>query len=135
MDLTCTGRGIHLTDAMRDTAAHKLAKLDRLEPRISRVEVEIIVEKNPRLAHLTRLEASLRIPRKTFLAHAEGPDLDDALDQLVERLERQIRDHHGRRRARILHGARSAGKGIGLESAHAEPADADTSWEAGSEGA
>ena len=127
MELTCTGRGIHITEEMRALASRKLAKLERLEPRVTRVEVEVIVEKNPRLAHLMRLEASLRIPRKTFLAHSEDHDLDNALDELAERLERQLRDYRGRRRARVLHGARSVAKGNGLESAHAEPADADTS--------
>ena len=67
---------------------------------------------------------------RTAAAHAEGPDHDKALDQLSERLERQLRDHHEKRRTRRLAGARSAVNKRGLESAHAGPVDADTSEEA-----
>src|SRR5262245_59960041 len=80
IELSCTGRGLHVTQEMRTSAEHKLARLARMEPRATRIEVEVIVEKNPRLAHLMRVEAALDIPRKTFRAHADGPDHDKALD-------------------------------------------------------
>src|SRR5262245_64622112 len=63
MELTCTGRGIHVTEEMRASATRKLARVERFEARATRLEVEIIVEKNPRRAHLKRLEAALHTPR------------------------------------------------------------------------
>jgi ribosomal subunit interface protein len=113
MDLRYTGRGIRVTEEMREAAEHKLAHLTHIEPRITRFEIEIIAEHNPRLDGSKRLEGTLVIPRKTFRAHGEAPDVQKALDQLVRRLERQIRDHHGKRRTRMFR------KGDGLESAHA----------------
>ena len=104
-------------------------KRSDLEPRATRIELEFILEKNPRRAHLMRLEGAIDTPRKTFRAHAEGPDHGKALDLLAERLERQLRDHHEKRRARLLAGARSAANKLGLESPHAGPSDADTSEE------
>jgi len=127
MEIVCTGRGIHVTDDMRRSADRKLGRLTRIDSRINRIDVEIIVEKNPRLAHLKRVEAALVRPRRTFRAHAEDPEFEKALDSLVERLERQVRDHREKRRARVLAGARSVAKGIGLESAHPNGASADTS--------
>ncbi len=127
MEIACTGRGIHVTDEMRKSVERKLSRLERLEPRITRIEVEIIVQKNPRLAHMKRLEAALVVPRKNFRAHAEDPEFENAIDQLVERLERQVRDYHERRRARVLAGARSIANRNSLESAHASPTAADTS--------
>ena len=126
MELTCTGRGIHVTEEMRASTDRKFSRIGRMEPRATRLEVEIIVEKNPRLAHMKRLEAALHTPRKTFRAHAEDAGFDNALDELVKRLERQVRDHHEKRRAKVLSGARSVAKGNGLDSAHANPAPADT---------
>jgi ribosomal subunit interface protein len=126
MELTCTGRGIHITDDMRRTAERKLGKIERLDARAVRLDVEVVVEKNPRLAHLKRLEASLVTPRKTYRAHAEDPEFGNALDMVVQRLERQIRDHREKRRTQVLSGARSATK-KGLESAHPDEASADTS--------
>jgi ribosomal subunit interface protein len=100
MDLTFTGRGVGVSDAVRETAEHKLAAISRLEPRVTRIDLEFISEHHPRLDGTTRVEAAVHVPRKTFRAQAEAADVPTALDRLVERLERQIRDNHGRRRKR-----------------------------------
>jgi len=101
MDLQLTGRGLRLTEEYREAVDHKLGRIERMEPRAVRLEVEIIAQKNPRLADAKRVEAALAIPRKTFRAHADGPDVQSALDRVEDKLERQIRDHHTKRRARM----------------------------------
>ena len=55
---------------------------------------------------LKMIKAALKIPRKTFRAHAEAPDVPTALDHVAEKLERQIRDHHGKRLRRWRRGVR-----------------------------
>jgi ribosomal subunit interface protein len=117
MELTFTGRDLHVTNRMRETAGHKLAHLERMEPRTVRIDLEFIAEHYPRLDGVKRIEAALHIPRKTFRAHAEAEDVPTALDRIADKLERQLRDHHGKRRA-SLHRA-------GLESAPSSPAAAD----------
>jgi len=121
MDLTYTGRGLQVTDEMREAATHKLGLLERMEPRALRLDLEIINEHHPAPDALKRIEAALYTPRKTFRAHAEARDVTSALDDVVHRLERQLRDHHGKRRT-LLH----RGNG-GIESAHPSPTPADTS--------
>jgi ribosomal subunit interface protein len=101
MDLTFTGRGLGVSDAVRETAEHKLAAISRLEPRVTRIDLEFIAQHHPRPDGTTRVEAAVHVPRKTFRAEAEAIDVPTALDRVVERLERQIRDHHGRRRKRM----------------------------------
>ncbi len=123
MDLTFTGRGLDVTDEMRGWAEHKLARLARLEPRVTRVELEFIAEHHPRLDGVKRVEAAFRVPRKTFRAEAEADDVPTALDRVADRLERQIRDYHGRRKKR------SARNADALQSARPAPAPADTSEE------
>jgi DNA-binding NarL/FixJ family response regulator len=51
------------------------------------------------------VEAVAASPRRSYRAHAEAKDVESALDVVVERLERQIRDHHERRLARRNAGA------------------------------
>ena len=121
MELTFTGRGLQVTDEMREAATHKLSRLQRLEPRAVRLDLEIISENHPRPDGLRRIEAELHTPRKTFRARAEAPEVPSALDDVVERLERQLRDHHGKRRT-LLHRRKAD-----LESAHPSAAPADTS--------
>ena len=102
MDLHLSGRGIRITDRVRRAAEHKLAHLERIEPRLTRLEIKVIAEPNPRQGGIHRVEASAMMPRKTFRAHAEAREIENALDTVVERLERQIRDHHEKKRGRVL---------------------------------
>ena len=89
-ELLMRGRGLRVTDQMRRTAEHKTEKLSRLNPAVTRIEVEVILEHNPRIEGSHRVEASCVTPRKVFRAEAAGRDLDVALDQVIERLERQM---------------------------------------------
>ena len=98
-------RGARITEHLRQVAEHKLARLERMEPRLTRLEIEIISEKNPRQGGVHRVEAAADTPRRTFRAHADARDVDAALDLVAEKLERQIRDHHEKLKARRLPGA------------------------------
>jgi ribosomal subunit interface protein len=118
MDLTFTGRGLAVTDEVRATAGHKLARLERMEPRASRIDLEFIGEHYPSPDGVKRVQAALHIPRKTFRAHAEADDVPTAIDRVADKLERQLRDHHGKRRAAVHRRA--------LESAHLGTPAADT---------
>ncbi|HEX9122762.1 MAG TPA: ribosome-associated translation inhibitor RaiA [Actinomycetota bacterium] len=106
MDLVLKGRGTRITDHMRSSAERKLSRLERMEPRATRIEIEVISEKNPRLGGLKRVEAALGTPRKTFRAIAQASDVDSAFDQLAEKLERQLRDHREKKRTRLVEGAK-----------------------------
>jgi ribosomal subunit interface protein len=117
MDIAFTGRGMHVTDSIREMAEHKLAPLGRIEPRVTALDVEIINGHHPRPDGLKRVEASLRIPRKTFRAHAEADDVPAAIDLVRAKLERQLRDHHGKKRP--LH--RKGALGYAETEARSEP--------------
>ena len=96
------GRGVRLTEQQRARAAHKLQKLSRLDRRAGRLEIEVSAERNPRLNGTRRVDATLVLPRHTVRASASAPDVDSALDLLVERLERQVRDYREKRKKRLL---------------------------------
>jgi ribosomal subunit interface protein len=76
-----------------------------MEPKITRIQIEVISEKNPRQGGILRVEAVATTPRKSFRARADASEVEAALDQIAEKLERQIRDHHTKRRTRLLTGA------------------------------
>src|SRR4029453_13107481 len=97
--------GERVARRLRQVTEHKLARLERIEPRITRLEVEGIAEKNPRRGGIHPVEAVAATPRKSYRAHAEAKDVESALDVVAERLERQIRDHHERRLPRRKPGA------------------------------
>jgi ribosomal subunit interface protein len=108
MDLSFTGRGVQVTEDIRLAAERKLAPLERIEPRTTRIELEVINEHHPNFDGLKRVEAALVIPRKTFRVHAEGGDVPTAIDRVKDKLERQLRDYHGRKRPKNRRGLESA---------------------------
>jgi ribosomal subunit interface protein len=105
MDLVLKGRGARISDRVREVAERKLGRLERMEPRVTRLELEIISERNPRQGGAHRVEAAVDTPRKTYRATADAQDVESALDVVAEKLERQIRDHHEKRRTRLIAGA------------------------------
>ena len=123
MDLHLNGRGAPLTDRIRRVADRKLSRLERMNPKLTRLEIEVITEKNPRRGGLHRVEAVADAPRKTFRATAEAADVEGALDLVAEKLERQMRDHNKKKRARLLAGASR------VKSAQTAPERADDAGE------
>jgi len=105
MDLVMKGRGARISDHVRQAAEHKLSRLERMEPNVTRLELEIISEKNPRQGGAHRVEAAIDTPRKTYRATADAQDVESALDVVAEKLERQIRDHNQKRRTKLIAGA------------------------------
>ena len=105
MDVVMKARGERVVGETRARVERKLARLSRLDAALDYVEIEVIREKRGRIGGGHRVEASCRAGRRTYRASASGRDVEIALDRLVERLERQITDGRGRRRARLLWGA------------------------------
>ena len=108
MDVFLRGRGVRITEPFRAKASHKVAKLSRLDSGAERVEIEVSPERNGRDSRLNgtkRVEATLSLRRRTVRASASSADVDAALDLVVDRLERQVRDYRAKRKKRLLPGA------------------------------
>src|SRR2546423_1701256 len=101
MDLVGEGRGVRVTHQFRRIAEAKLAKVTRLAPRALRAELEVTPARSANLDGLKRLDATLDTPRKTFRARADGADLEATLDQVVSRLDRQVREHKKKTQDRL----------------------------------
>ena len=101
MDLVLKGRNFRITEQARKAVEHKLAKLSRLDPRVAWMDVEI-EERNPRVQGSHLIQITCQSGRHTFRAEGAGNNVDSALDQVVERLERQISDDRGRWRTRLF---------------------------------
>jgi ribosomal subunit interface protein len=90
MDLILKGRGLRLTEPMRRAVEQKLRKLERVDPRTDRLEVEITREPTPRIDGGHRVQVSAQSAGHVFRAEGTGSAIDGALDQVVQRLERQM---------------------------------------------
>ena len=105
LDVVLKGRGVRVTDQIRRVAEHKLGKLGRIDPRVTRLEVEIIGERNPRIDGSHRVDVTCETSRHVFRAEGSGHDVDSALDQVIRKLERQFRAYRGKLRSHRHGGA------------------------------
>ncbi|MGB3257168.1 MAG: ribosome-associated translation inhibitor RaiA [Ornithinimicrobium sp.] len=93
MDTTVTGRKKSISDRFRRHLDEKLEKIPHIAPRVSRTEVVLTSEANPRLAKESeRVEITCFIKRSVVRAEAAADDeyaaLDLAMNKLLERLRR-----------------------------------------------
>ncbi|MFI6918713.1 ribosome hibernation-promoting factor, HPF/YfiA family [Nonomuraea spiralis] len=103
MDIIVKGRHTGVSDRFRDQVTTKLARIERLDNKLIRVDVEVSKERNPRLAdQRERVELTIHSRGPAIRAEASADDrfvaLDIALDKLEGRLRRladRRKVHHG----------------------------------------
>jgi ribosomal subunit interface protein len=105
MEIVVRGRNVVVPDHYRQHVAEKLAKLERYDHKISRTDVELNHERNPRqTGRCQHVEITCRTRGPVVRSEACAEDFYKALDIAAERLERRFRNaadrrrvHHGRR--------------------------------------
>src|SRR5512132_524617 len=106
MQFQVKGRNLEVSDALRHYAEEKLGKLERqlTDPR---VELELAVERNPSIADNNVAEATIWTSGPVLRAREASSDMHASIDQLVEKLERQVNRYRKRGRSRRRRAARA----------------------------
>jgi putative sigma-54 modulation protein len=97
MQLHVKGKNLEVNDSIRDYAERKLQKLDRRVHELTRVEIELTVERNPSIAESQVAEATVHLKGHTLRAREAARDMKAAIDELADKLVRQVRDLHDKR--------------------------------------
>ena len=105
MEIVVRGRNVEVPEHYRQHVEDKVGQLERFDAKLSRIDVELFHEKNPRQsAHCQRVEITLRGKGPVVRAEAAGPDFYAALDLASGKLDNRLRRaadrrrvHHGRR--------------------------------------
>ena len=105
MRLQVHGRNVEVTDTLREYAEQKLAKLERQLHELTRVELELAVERNPAIAAGYIAEATVWTRGPVLRARESSPDMRASIDQLADKLARQVKRYHDRRRRRTARGS------------------------------
>jgi ribosomal subunit interface protein len=101
MDITFTGRHTSVPERFRRHATVKLAKLEKLDQRAIRVDVEVSKERNPRQSDRSeRVELTIRSRGPAIRAEAAADDRYAALDLAFAKLEGRLRRVSERRKVR-----------------------------------
>jgi putative sigma-54 modulation protein len=103
--LQVKGKNVEVTDSIREYAEEKLSKLDRQLADPTRVELELAVERNPSISQNHVAEATIWTKGPILRAREASADHKASIDQLVDKLERQVKRYREKRRARRSHTA------------------------------
>jgi ribosomal subunit interface protein len=118
MDVVVTGRHCEITDRYRSHVEEKLARLEKHDHRIMRVQVEVDCEPTPRQRdRAVRLELTAYSKGPVIRAEAAAADKMAALDVALDKMASQMRRAADRRR---VHRGRHAPVSVGQALADAD---------------
>jgi ribosomal subunit interface protein len=99
VDIVAKGRNVEVPDHYRQHVAEKLHKIERYDPKIIRVDVELSHERNPRQSdYCQRVELTCSSRGPVVRAEACAGDFYSALDNALAKLEARLRRMADRRR-------------------------------------
>ncbi len=99
MDIVVKGRNVEVPDHYRVHVADKLAKVERYDHKLIRVDVELFHERNPRQSdHCQRVEITVVSRGPVVRAEACAKDFYAALDSAINKIDSRLRRAADRRR-------------------------------------
>lgn len=91
MNIIVNGRNVDITPALRDYAESKVRKFDKYLSGISEASITLSIEKFRQKA-----EVMLKANGVMIQAESETEDIYASIDEVVEKLEKQIKKHKGK---------------------------------------
>ena len=112
MDIIFKGRRTDVQERFRRHASAKLGKIERLDSKAIRIDVEVSTERNPRQSdRRERVELTIRSRGPVIRAEAAADDRYAALDRALAKLEARLRRLGDRRKSK--HGGAGAERTTG----------------------
>lgn len=101
MKIQIKGRNVVVTDALHEYAEEKLSRLQRYlqehhTDEVSRVELELMVEKNKSIAHPQVAEATVFTRGPVIRAKESSTDMYASIDLVADKLQRQVKKYRDR---------------------------------------
>jgi putative sigma-54 modulation protein len=100
MRLQVKGRNVEVSDSIRRYAEEKLGRLERQLADPTQVELELAIEQNPSIADDHVAEATIWTKGPTLRARERSTAFEASIDQLVDKLERQVTRYRAKRSRR-----------------------------------
>ena len=97
MRLQVKGKNVEISPSIREYAERKLSKLEKQLATETQVEVELSEQKNPSIAESHIAEGTIFTKGPTLRVREASPDMKASIDQLAEKLERQVKRYREKR--------------------------------------
>ena len=121
MRLQVKGRNLEVSDSIRSYAEKKLSKLSPQLNDLTQVDLELMVERNPSIAANQVAEATVWTKGPVLRAREASSDMRASIDELTEKLLRQVKHYRDKRGRRHLRHAGAVNEGNQAVSAQSEP--------------
>ncbi len=99
MNLTISGHHLEVTPALRNYVTSKLDRISRHFDQLVDVKVLLTVEKQKEKQGRQRAECNIHVKGNDMFAESAHEDLYAAVDDLVDKLDRQVVRHKDRLQA------------------------------------
>ena len=96
MNLTISGHHLDVSPALREYVLAKLEKVTRHFDQVVDVTVLLTVEKNTEKDRRQKAEVTLHVKGRDIFVEQSHEDLYAAIDQLMDKLDRQVMRHKDR---------------------------------------
>ena len=96
MNLTISGHHLEVTPALRSYVTNKLDRIMRHFDQVVDVKVLLTIENLKEKERRQRAECSIRVKGSDMFAESAHADLYAAVDELVDKLDRQVVRHKDR---------------------------------------
>lgn len=96
MQIEVHGRHLDVTPPLREYAEKKARRLERFLPSESRLDFELCVERNPRIAEPQVAELTVHARGAVLRVKATASDMYAAMDLAVDRMRRSASEYHDR---------------------------------------
>jgi putative sigma-54 modulation protein len=123
MQMIVKGKNIEVTGALREYAEEKIGKVSRHFDRIIKTEIEMIVEKNPKISENQVVEVTIHSSWPLIRAKESATDMYQAIDLVADKLDRRIK----RMKAKVID--RSHNQGNSLKVAPVVPEEGEAEEE------
>jgi putative sigma-54 modulation protein len=100
MRLRIKGRHVEVSESVKNYAEAKLRKLDKQLAEPTQVELELWEEQNPSIKAHHVAEATIWTKGPTLRAREASTSYEASIDELVDKLERQVKRYKDKRRRR-----------------------------------
>jgi putative sigma-54 modulation protein len=101
MNITISAKDFKLTPAIKEYVNEKMGKLTRYSKRIQRIGVELDVDHSAKSGLINRIEVWIYFPEKTLSAGVKAEHMNEAIDLVYPKIERQITKYEGKLRDQV----------------------------------
>lgn len=91
MQIIVKGKNLDMTPALREYAEEKVSKVEKYFDRIIKTEIEMSVERNPKISNNQVVEVTVFTNGPVIRAKESATDMYQAIDLVSSKLERQAR--------------------------------------------